>query len=256
MLKKRAQAPGGLVPRSVHEELVKGRRAATSAYLRVDRNKWFYTTITVTVVALFLALGWLKAERRFAENVRVAWVKLSPDGTYAVEYADEEKPIQYFESTVESKLTEFIEKRYSKRKETITTDYGFAKLMMSPQLQTDFMDNFKAPTVAAEHAKCEGCDQTQMKVRELQAIDKDLAPNSKRHQQYTHLVFATAIKRNKDGQISSCANKIYTVLWTFRAKEEIVNKRDELRYNPLGQEVIRSDERDDPTPATAEGCRK
>jgi type IV secretory pathway component VirB8 len=256
MLKKRAQAPGGLIPERLHQELVKSRYAASTAALRADRNKWFYVTVAISLVTLFCAMGWFKAEKRFAENVRVAWVKLSPNGTSEVQYTDEEKPVQYFEATVESKLIEFAEKRFSKRKETISSDFGFAKLMMSPQMQMDFMTAFKAPNVAAEHLKCEGCDQLEVKVREIQAIDKDLAPNSKRRQQYTSLVFATEIKRNKDGMTVGCANKIYTLLWIFRPTEEIVSKRDELRYNPLGQEIIRADARDDPTPATAAGCQK
>lgn len=254
MLKRRQIEPGGLVPLDAKESMKKERHTKTLANYKANENRWFYTAIAAIAIACVNGLGWHNADKRFAENVRVAYVKLSPNGTYVVDYEDEQKSVDYFTATVESKLSEFVEKRYSKRRDTITTDYGFARLMMSPEMRTDFMENYEAAKVAAELVECHQCAQITSKIRDVQSIDKDLVPGSKSRKQYNTLVFSTLQTKDQSGKVS-CKNQIVTLIWTFRPKEEIVTKREELRYNPLGQEVIRSTIRDDPTIVTEKECR-
>lgn len=254
MLFRRKTIPGGLIPEGEKEALKKVRHAKTIANSRAQENRWFYVALVSLGVAGVASFGWHQADKRYAENVRVAYVKLAPNGTYFVDYTDEKKPVEFYKATVESKLAEWVEKRYSKRKSTITTDYGFAHLMMSTELQNDFMVNEQAAKVAAEIVACSNCGERDMKIRDIQSIDKDLVPGSKTRQQFNTLVFAIEKRREPSGQVT-CSNKIVTLLWTFRPQAEIVNKREELRYNPLGQEIIRSTIRDDPTKVPEQECR-
>lgn len=254
-LRPRPPAPGGLIPTTEKDALKKQRHTASIATAKANENRWFYVAISAIAMTCITSMGWHAADKRFAENVRVAYVKLSPNGTYVVDYADEEKPVDWFTATVESKLSEFAEKRYSKRRDTITTDFGFANLMMSPEMRADFLENQQAAKVAAELVDCRQCAQVTNKIREVQSIDKDLVPGSKQRKQYNTLVFSTMQSKDASGRVS-CANKIITLLWTFRTKDEIVSKREELRYNPLGQEIIRSTIKDDPTTVTDAECRK
>lgn len=256
-LKRRPTEPGGLLSAEAQAELAKKARFAKSiANAKTDSNRWFYVAVCSMLMTCVTAFGWHKADKRFAENVRVAWVKLEPNGTYHVDYADEKKPIDYFTATVESKLMEYAEKRFSARRDSISTDYGFAALMMEPQLKTDFMENFKAPEKAASLLDCKECAQVVNKVRTIQSIDKDLSPGTSKKEQYTTLVFSTIQHLDKNGRISTCENKIITLFWTFRPRAQIVDKTDELRYNPLGMGMIRDTMRDDPTPISDAECRK
>lgn len=254
MLIRRKTVPGALIPEGEKEGLKKARYTKTIAMARAAENRWFYVALASLALACVTTYGWHQADKRFAENVRVAYVKLAPNGTSFVEYEENGKPVDFYKTTVEGKLAEWVEKRYSKRKSTITTDYGFAHLMMSTELQNDFMVNEKAATVAAEVTACANCTQKEMKIRDIQSIDKDLVPGSSTRQQYNTLVFAIERTRESSGTVT-CINKIVTLLWTFRPMKEIVNKRDELRYNPLGQEIIRSSIRDDPTKVSDQECR-
>lgn len=256
LLKRRETEPGGLLPEVAQPNAKERRHAKSVSNAKADANRWFYVAVCSMLMTCVVGAGWYKADKRFAENVRVAWVKLSPNGTYVVEYADEEKPVDYFTATVESKLAEYAEKRFSKRRETISTDYGFANLMQESELSVHFMENEKAAAVAAEVVDCQNCPQTHNKIRTIQSIDKDLAPGSSKNQQYTTLVFSTMQNRDKNGKITSCENKIITLLWTFRPRSQIVDKTDQLRYNPLGMGIIRDTIRDDPTVITDQECRK
>jgi hypothetical protein len=255
-LTERKKQSGGLIATDVQDKLRKENTAAKRVEKLTSEYKMFYMAIGAMLLAIGCIFGWYRAEKRYAEEVRVVYVKMHPNGTTVVEFAEEEKPVHYFQSTVESKLQEFVEKRYSKQKDTISTDYGFAKLMMSPELQTDFMVNEDAPKVAAAHADCKECPQRKNIMRDIQMIDKDPLPGSKKRKQYNTLVFSTFQNRDATGRVISCENKIITLLWTFRTTEEIIKKRDELRYNPLGQEIIRSSIRDDPTVVPLPECKK
>lgn len=245
-----------LVPDDIQQKLLAKRAREHSAWQKTALNYAALIIFALIVLSVILASGWLSADKRFAENVRVVWVKLDPSGAYNVQFDDDEKPVEFFESTVVSKLTEWMEKRFSKRRHSISTDYGFAQLMMSPTLKTDFITNFKAPEVAAKFEACDGCDQIETKVRDIENIDKDLAPGSKTAHYYTSLAFVTERTLNKEGVTVDCRNKIYTLIWRFRPKEEIVSRRRELVANPLGMEIDRADQRNDPTPINPKTCTK
>ena len=256
MLKQREIEPGGLMDDSVSKANKKSRMARTVAYLRTDRNKWFYIAILLVVQSIYANIGWKEAERRYAEDVRLVYVKLSPNGTSQVEFQDKEKPDEFFINTVESKLIEYTERRFSKRKETITPDYGFATLFQEPELQTDFLINKKAADVAAKLVECKDCPSVTAKVREIQNVDKDPMPSSRTRQQYSTLVFTVFVNKDRNGVIESCQNKIITYLWTFRPKKQVIKRNDELKYNPLGQGIIRETVSDDPTVISAAECKK
>ncbi|WP_395398716.1 VirB8/TrbF family protein (plasmid) [Pseudoduganella sp. UC29_106] len=176
IFKKRAIEPGGLIGSTMEQERLKGRMSSTISEIRADRNRWFIVAVAAIAMAAFCANGWHVADKRFAENVRVAYVKLSPNGTTAVEIADDEKPVNFFEANLEARLAEYVERRYSKRKESILTDYGFARLMMQPDLQQDFMERERAADVATALIDCKDCKRIIMHYREQQMVDKDPLP--------------------------------------------------------------------------------
>ncbi len=264
----KAIEPGGLLPDEHRDALLKGRRAATVAAITSSRNIMAILLVLSLLSNAVSGLGWQRAEQRYAENVRVEWVKLSPDGTYSVEFSDDSKPVQFFQSTVDSKLIEWVEKSNSRMRATISTDFGFASIFMSEPMKNDFMNNLDgigAPKVAAKLIGCAECDETEYKVRNIQSIDQDeipgrkndAIPGRKTDSLYTTLAFVVERKITKDGEVTGCNNKIMTLLWKFRTKADTVARGSEqLRYNPLGMEIDRKSVRDDPTPVKAEECAK
>lgn len=256
MLRLRDPKPGRQLPDEVQQALINTRIPAINALKKTYETRFFFLSVLFGLIGMFCAFGWFVSDKRFAENVRVAYVKLSPAGPTEVEYSDNDKPVDFFETTVNSKLTEWVVKRYSKRKETITDDYAFAYLFLSPQLKTDFLANFDAAKVSSEFEKCNQCEQVNIKVRNIKQLEAGNQPGSERHQQYTNLIYVVSQHRSADGRLMQCHNQLLTVLWRIRDKSETVKHKDELPYNPLGQEIIRADYSDDPTPITLDECKK
>ena len=98
----------GMVPESVIAKVRAHSRFDHRAAVTADRARWVVAFVILGAITLFSSLGWYVADARFASNVRVAWVKLDPSGAYTVEFADQARPVEFFQSTLESKLSEFV----------------------------------------------------------------------------------------------------------------------------------------------------
>lgn len=244
----------GLVPESVISKLRSQGRFDMLATVTVDRARWFAAFMMLGAITLFSSFGWYVADGRFSENVRVAWVKLDPSGAYTIDYADSARPIEFFQTTLESKLTELVEKRYRKTIATVVADYRFIGFFLSPQMVTKFLsaEDYNAPRVAAELAACKGgnCTERDVRVRVVQHRTKTpmSIPDKPDGTMYESQVFITFTDRKLDGTVIERRNAIVQVGWRLRSKGEIVANKGALVFNPLGFEVMSMDLKDDPTP--------
>jgi hypothetical protein len=258
---RRPSAPGrdvmdgdqGLVPEAVIAKLREQSRFDHLAAVTADRARWFVAFLLLGVITMFSALGWYVADERFASNVRVAWVKLDPSGAYTVEFADEVRPAEFFQTTLESKLSEFVEKRYRKVAATISADYRFVGFFMSPKLSMQFLspEDYNAPRVAAELTECkQRCLERDVRVRVVQHRTQTPTriPERSDTTLYETLVFTTFTERKPDGTVADRRNAIVQVGWRIKGKEEISASKGALIANPLGLEILSLDLKEDPTP--------
>lgn len=244
----------GLVAQQVIVRAQADPRTDLLAATRVDRARWFAAFLVLGGITFFSAFGWYEANRRFAENVRVAWVKLDPSGAYTVDFADEQRPVEFFQTTLESKLGEFVEKRYRRSIATILADYRFVGHFLSPALSTRFLapEDYNAPKVAAELVACKGgnCLERDVKVRVVQHRTQIAAriPDKREVTMYETLVFVTFTDRKPAGQVVERRNGIVQIGWRIRTKAEIGASKASLPMNPLGLEILSLELKEDPTP--------
>lgn len=243
----------GMVPETVIEKLRAQSRFDHLAAVTVDRARWFVAFLLLGGITMFSALGWYVADQRFSDNVRVAWVKLDPSGAYTVEFADETRPVEFFQTTLESKLSEFVEKRYRKVAATITADYRFVGYFLSPKLSTQFLsqEDFNAPRVAAELTGCkQRCLERDVRVRVVQHRTQTPTsiPDHSSATLYETLVFTTFTERKPDGTVADRRNAIVQIGWRIKGKDEISASKNTLVANPLGLEILSLDLKEDPTP--------
>lgn len=247
----------GLLPAALIAKVRAQSRLDQLASVTVDRARWFLAFLMLGGVTLFSALGWYVADARYAENVRVAWVKLDPSGAYTVEFADQVRPVEFFQATLESKISEFVERRYRKNSATIGVDYRFVGFFLSPKLAKQFLgtDDYNAARVAAQFAECKGrCIERDVRVRVVQHRTQTplRIPEYADTTMYETLVFATFVERKHDGTIADRRNAIVQMAWRIKGKDEIVSNKAMLVANPLGLEVLSIDLKEDPTPVPHE----
>lgn len=244
----------GLVPEAVIAKVRALSRLDMLAAVTADRARWFVAFLVLGAITLFSAFGWHVADKRFSDNVRVAWVKLDPSGAYTVDFAEDVRPVEFFQTTLESKLTEFVQRRYRRNAATIASDYRFVGTFLSPQLRTQFMssEDYNAARVAAELAECNtrNCTQRDVRVRVVQHRTRTplSIPDKANSSLYETLVFLTFIERKFDGTVLTRRNAIVQMTWRIKGKDEIVADKASLVANPLGIEVMSLDLKEDPTP--------
>ena len=236
-------ADGVSIPADLQRVLRGNKDIEKTVALRVDRNRWFFVVLALFGILVFALKDAHQANDRFANNVRVAWVKLAPNGTSQVEYEDEQKAASFFTTTVDAKLIEYVERRYSKKSTSIVDDLNFAYALMSDQMGMYFIKEEKAQEAAAKFVKCTQCNQVKVEVRTLQPLEKIdasyLAKGGENNNIYSTLAFATETERNSNGEVvGTPKNIIVTLRYRFKNKREILATREQLRLNPIGMEII------------------
>lgn len=219
--------------------------------LLVDRNRWFITTLLLAIILLVCVTGWYRAEERFANHVRVAFVKLDPSGSYSISFYDDNDKPTFFKNTINSLLTTYVERRFSKNPYTISADYGYVLNFMSAQLRNSFLQNYNAAKVAADFETCKTCQQIKVTVRAIQHEESDRTIlDGKPGTIYRSTVFARATELNPDGTVVSRANEIITLTWTLQNIGSLPNNLSAIQADPIGIEILAESLKADPTPVT------
>jgi type IV secretory pathway component VirB8 len=213
-----------------------------------DRNRWFIVALVLAVLCLVLILNLVKAYGRLADNIQVQWVKVYQDGTWDVDVEGQDREPEYFQSTIDYLIREWVQRRYSKIRETIRFDYGHVQLFMSPQLRQAFIDTsgFNAAQKAADVMDCAGCDQVEIVVRDIDHYDRDDTSFETRLGNvqgtlYRSNVFVQEVVRDATGRTKETRNRIVPLQWRLKTRKEIEADREILKTNPVGLEIRRYD---------------
>jgi hypothetical protein len=197
---------------------------------------------TISLVAILF--GWAQANRA-DNNIKVAWVKMYPNGTWDVEFHDENRQAEFFQSTIDYILTQWVQRLYAKVPHSVQTDYGFVYLYLSPEERTRFLspDGFNAPARAAGIAECTACQQTRIKVRNIDHYDSDRTMFGQNPGTlYRTNVFVQRETFNADGSATGKPEKLIVPLqWRIKSKQEVQADKEQLKQNPIGLEIISYD---------------
>ncbi|MGE5515987.1 MAG: hypothetical protein ACM31D_09205 [Bacteroidota bacterium] len=246
------QDDGRFIESTWQDSLAAKRSQSELVRAQANTHFWRLATLLALGVAVLAVLGWRQADDRFANNVRIAWVKLSPDGASQVQYfEDGGAGNRFFQATVNASLINYVEHRYRRRKETISADYGFALNFMGEPVRSQFLGEFNAPKVAAALESCPSCDQIDIAVR---AMDHDTMVTPDGQNAQTTIYESTAYISETvltAGGNRVPKNKIVKLVWSLRPVKELTRRIDMLKVNPLGLQIIGERELDDLAPEAA-----
>lgn len=227
------------------------RLVKREATLATDKNRWFIIAVILGLVALVSVLSAFKANIRADHNIKVAWVKLHPSGTWDVEFHDENRAPEFFQSTVDYLIRQWVERRYSKIPHSIKNDYGFVYNFMAAKLKQEFIGSsqFNAPKKAAEIAACSACNHVEFKVRTIDHYDSDKTKFGK----YDGILYRTNVfvhrqTKSPDGNLIATDNMIVPLQWRIKSTQEIQTDKKMLEHNPIGLEIVDYDILKDSSP--------
>jgi len=214
------------------------------AALSTDKNRWFIATLLLSVVAIIAMALAYSASKRADTNIKVAWVKMFPNGTWDVEFQDENRAPEFFQATIDYLIRQWVERRYSQIPYSIKNDYGYVYNFMSPKLRKEFISSsqFNAPQKAAELTACSACNHIEFKVRTIDHYDSDKTRFGKYEGVlYRSNVFVQRQEKNPDGTLVETTNMIVPLQWRIKATEEIQADKKMLEHNPIGLAIIAYD---------------
>jgi hypothetical protein len=203
----------------------------------------FYIIILMGLISLTSIIFAMQESKQAANNIKVAWVKMYPNGTWDVEFYDEGRGPDFFQSTVDYILRQWVERRYSRLSRSVKEDFGYVNIFMSEKLKNDFVDpnGFDAVEKAAEIANCSGCEELKLKVRNngIDHFDSDKTTFGQyAGTLYRSNIFANKITVAKDGVEGKPEKVIVPIQWRIKSKEEIQADKSILKQNPIGLEIM------------------
>ena len=234
-----------MLPNAVQQKLAKSRAQTELKRLVAARNAFMALSLLLGIVATVTVFGWLQANNRYANDVRVAWVKLLPSGEHEVEYIDDGgHRDRYLDRAVDASLQNYIQYRWRQRRATIERDYGAAFMFLSDRLGREFLDEFGAADVAAKLQECRDCSERDFEIRALDH-DRIVAPTDGRSAVYRTTAYATEVEIARAGRVAGRRPKLVILTWRLRDMDSLSKTLTHLRVNPLGIEVIEESLRDE-----------
>ena len=207
-----------LIPESVVRKEIK------DADLRSAGNRSFYLSMFLALIIAFLVYKNSELAEKAANNLKTIVVKYHIDGTWDVEFPDNEKANKYPVKTVEAILRKYAKYRYSKDQQTIATFYGYVQNMMGKDLYTNFIDKkgVNALSILEETLACNNCNSIKV-IPTKQFIYNEYDYNFKEKgykSVYQTNLYITENKVNPNGKIIESNKKIVNITWRIRNKEE------------------------------------
>lgn len=214
--------------------------------LSTERNRWFAIALVMALISLISVIFAIR-EASEGQEVRVVWVKMYPDGTWNTEFYDKNRGKEFFESTIDYLIRQWVIRRYSEIPVSIKNDYGFAYQFMAPNIQKEFLDK-EGFDAAKKASKISTADSHLKKitVRNISHYDSDKTKFGKYFGTlYRSNIFITQILFNPDGTKTGEEKFIVPLQWRIKSKEELMaddmykkNSVGYLKTNPIGLEII------------------
>jgi len=225
--------------------VAKPQRLDLMAKITSELVRSFYIILMLGLLCLVAILFAWKESTRADTNIKVAWVKMHPNGTWDMEFHDENRQPEFFPATIDYILTQWVERRFSENGHTIKADYGYAYIFMNSKLRNDFTspNGYHAAAKAAQIAECNACREVRVKVRNLDHYDSDKTRFGQHEGTlYRSNIFVLKTTLNADGSPLDEAEKmIVPVQWRIKAKDEIQADKEILKQNPIGLEILSYD---------------
>ena len=244
---------------SSHDSQKSLRKGLVKGYSRLatERNRWFVIALVMALISLVSVVFAIR-EGSEVQEVKVCWVKMYPDGTWDTEFYDKNREKEFFQSTIDYVIRQWVIRRYSEIPVSIQNDYGFVYQFMSPTIQKQFLDKegFSAAKKATDISTCTSCPLRKIKVRNIAHYDSDKTKFGKYSGTlYRSNIFVTRVSFNPDGTKTGEEKLIVPLQWRIKSKDELLAddmfKKDSvgcLKNNPIGLEIIGYDIMNDSNP--------
>ncbi len=218
--------------------------------IKTDRNWWFYFCCGLSVIVILLLMNNVSLRNELTYKYEVAYVKMYHNGSWDIEFNDSERGMERLPATVDSILSEWVERRFSKYKHSVEYDYGYANLLMSPSLSSEFTatEGFNAPQKAADIVACHTCPDLKYKAGTIDHFSSNPSKfGTEEGTLYQSQVFVEKFITSGNSMPinkNEIEQRIVRVQWRLMSPREIklrlnqAGGKEWLKDDPIGLEII------------------
>lgn len=248
-----------VTPREILQQLKSKRPVERDALIAVDRTRWMIIAFIAIALCIGLFMMYANANKQLQNNTRLVYVRMYPEGHWDIDFYDGSgRGVEFLPSTVDSLITQFIQRRFQEIRHSVGYDYGFAQLFMAPRVAKEFVDPQQGNAVAraAEIKECARCPEKQIEVGVIDHFDAEKttfgqAPGAL----YRTNIFVLEKLIDENGRLvgGKARRKIVSLQWRLMSKAEIQASLQKeggvpwLRHNPIGLQVMNYEIHDDPS---------
>jgi hypothetical protein len=235
-------AVGGKTPKAVEPSVVE-----SSAVLKAQGNMLILVCLLLVLLCAGLAFSAINSANRRADEVRVAFVKLHPNGSYNVSFYDSEQPFSLFQNTIDQLLRKAVVSRYKRDPATITNDHNYFALFLGTTELTKYLSEYRATQVVRDYLACTDCQLVHPMFRGLHHIDRNninLSDISAGVNVRSTMFLDMEIRSRNTGALIRVEKKIVNLLWTIdTTKINPTNNIQDLSMvilneNPIGLTIL------------------
>lgn len=251
----------GVIDQEGHSRAKKSGKPRLDAALKTT-NTW----LLVVVIALACVIAFQSYRNSMladlaAKNVQIEYVKLYPDGTWQRSDFDHKERQEYLPATINGILKDYVQARYGVFPPTIKNDYGRVGLYISDALYKKFTDSedkggfdaiTKAATIAANNKSSNRIEIKDIWINHYDEVNGVFA-NVNSSVVRTNIYYTKVTSSPSGVQVGLPEKKILKIQWRLIPKKELEALATKnpviLDHNPVGLEVVDSEELDDPASA-------
>jgi hypothetical protein len=207
----------------------------------VETNKWFVFSallLFVVIVLIFMNFNLQNAANKPPET---RWLKMSPDGSWAVDVKPPNSYQEYYTTTIDKLLSDYIGYRFQEIPQTIRSDYGKALIFQDIKLQRWFKaeDGFNAIGKAGEISTSTNGMTKKVKLLffdHKESLTGIFNGGKNKSQIVNSTAYIEEIFIDKYGiSNSDPIRKVINISWMIQAAKDIRDKETQyFRVNPIG----------------------
>ncbi|MGP4944090.1 hypothetical protein [Pseudoalteromonas nigrifaciens] len=209
-----------------------------------EKNKWFAIALAQTLVFIVMLFVLNNTADKASKPPQMGWVLLYPDGSWRVEFNAPSSVQEYFQTTIDSLLTKYVEYRYQQIPQTIRDDYGRATLFQAAEVKENFTSSkgFNAVEKAGVISTSRSPETKRVEVVFFDHQDsvKGIFNGGKSNGRIVRTtVYVDETITDVNGvAIGKPVRKIINLSWTLKNPDQLKNKEQKFfSVNPLGLEI-------------------
>lgn len=219
--------------------------ADAEAYQIVEKNKWFGLSMLFLLIITVLIFMNFSLQNAANKPPETRWLKMSPDGSWAVDVKPPESYQEYYTATIDKLLSDYVEYRFQEIPQTIRSDYGKALIFQELKLQQWFKgeDGFNAIGKAGDISTSKNGVTKTIKLLFFDHKDSlvGIFDGGKSKSQIVHsTAYIEEVSTDKYGiTIGKPVRKIINLSWMIQSSERLKKKDTQyFRVNPIGLLIL------------------